>query len=114
MTSPAALFRKSRCIIWTAVTSGSNDGYGDTFGIAHDIKCQFVEDGKVQRDSNGQEFTPSGRFSIGIKPKLGDYIKVIGDNDIAPATPPTDAMQIRKIVSGTAFHGAADYLVYTG
>ena len=112
MTSPAARFRKSRCIIWTV--TGSGDGYGDTYGIAHDVKCQFVEDGKVQRDSNGQEFTPSGKFSIGVKPKLGDYIKVIGANDTATATPPTDAMQIRKIVSGTAFHGTADYLAYTG
>lgn len=112
MSSPAALLRKSRCIIWTVASSG--DGYGDTYGIAHDIACQYVEDGKVQRDSNGQEFTPSGKFSIGVKPKLGDYIKVIGANDTATAMPPTDAMQIRKIGSGTAFHGSADYLAYTG
>lgn len=111
MSSHAARFRKSRCIIWTATASG--DGYGDTYGIAHDVKCQFVNDSKVQRDSSGQEFTPSGKFSLGVIPKVGDYIKVIAAGSAAPATPPADAMQIRKVVSCTAFHGAADYLAYT-
>lgn len=112
MTSPAAMFRKSRCIIWTVTASG--DGYGDTYGIAHDTMCQFIEDGKLQRDANGKEFVPSGKFSLGVKPKFGDYIKVIDDTDTAPVTPPSDAMQVRKIVSGTQFHGSADYLAYTG
>ena len=111
MTNSAARFRKSRCAIWTVTASG--DGYGDTYGIAHDVACQFVNDGKLQRDANGKEFVPSGKFSLGVLPKVGDYIKVI-DSGAAPATPPADAMQIRKVVSGTTLRGAADYLAYTG
>jgi len=112
LTSPAAMFRKSRCIIWSVTASG--DGYGDTYGIAHDVACQFVNDGKLQRDANGKEFVPSGKFSLGVSPAVGDYIKVIEPTDTAPSTPPADAMKIRKVVSGTQFHGSADYLAYTG
>ena len=107
MTSPAALFRKSKCAIWTA-TAG--DSYGDTYSLLGVYPCQFINDGKLQRDATGQEFTPSAVFSVGVKPKVGDFIAVVSST---PAEMPAEAMQVRKVTSGTALHGSADYLVYT-
>ena len=112
MSFAASRFRKSRCIIWTATPS--TDGYGDTYSVSHDAACQFVTDGKLQRDNAGQEFMPSGVFSLAVQPKVGDYIKLISVDAVAPTDLPADAMQVRKVVAGTTLRGPADYLVYTG
>lgn len=57
---------------------------------------------------------PSGVFSLSVQPKIGDYIKLIAVDAVAPTDLPADAMQVRKVVAGTALRGPADYLVYTG
>ncbi|WP_396180170.1 hypothetical protein [Flavobacterium sp.] len=112
MSFAASRFRKSRCIIWTATPS--SDGYGDTYSVSHDAACQFITDGKLQRDNAGQEFMPSGVFSLGVHPKVGDYIKLIAADASVPSSLPVDAMQVRKVVAGTTLRGPADYLAYTG
>lgn len=112
MSFSASRFRKSRCVIWAAAPS--TDGYGDTYSASHDVVCQFITDGKLQRDNVGQEFMPSGVFSLAVQPKVGDYIKLIALDEVAPTDLPADAMQVRKVVAGTTLRGPADYLAYTG
>ena len=112
MSFAASRFRKSRCIIWTATPS--TDGYGDEYSVSHDVACQFITDGKLQRDNAGQEFMPSGVFSLAVQPNVGDYIKLVAAGEAAPTDLPADAMQVRKVVAGTTLRGPADYLAYTG
>jgi hypothetical protein len=112
MSFAASRFRKSRCIIWTATPS--SDGYGDMYSVSHDAACQFITDGKLQRDNAGQEFMPSGVFSLAVQPNIGDYIKLVPAGSAAPSSLPVDAMQVRKVVAGTTLRGPADYLAYTG
>jgi hypothetical protein len=109
MSNIAAKFRRSQCAIWRAAASG--DGYGDTISLVGSYPCQFITDGKMQRDSSGVEFMPSGVFSLGVYCQAGDYIALV--TSTAPDQPPADAQQIRKVVISTLHRGQPDYLAYT-
>lgn len=108
--SIAAKFRKTDAILWRKSAGG--DGYGDTF-TASIIKVNYTQGGKLTRDTNGQEFTPSATISSGQPASVGDYIRIRIDSEAAPAQPDGTAMIIRQVITGQPLRGPADFLILT-
>jgi hypothetical protein len=96
-----------------------------TFGQPYTLQCNFISGGKLQRDSNGDEFVPDATFRLQFDSREGfealglkrDDVILQGDfEDVETpdSTGQSTANKIRKVKTGTMLTGLYDVTVYTG
>ena len=99
--------------VWAKGGYDANNPYGQTFTRSGVYPCNWIEGGRMQRDSEGVEFNPSKTIRLwNVAVNFGDRIyigEVVGDE------PPDDSEIIRgKKGGGTMLIGGTDLTVYTG
>ena len=88
--------------------------FGAEFGEPYTIKCNFREGGKLTRDQNGEEFTPSASIrTFDDRPRRGDVIAI---GSFLGQSRPVDfpSYTIRKIDNKSNFYGKQPKIILTG
>lgn len=95
--------------------TGTNEFAQPSYGAPYLIKCNFFDDGKLQRDQNGDEFMPNGAYrTFDARPKIGSVIR-LGDHTANAAPNGVDAYTVKKAVTKTPFRSwQKRYTYYTG
>ena len=76
------------------------------------LQCEYETGGKVQRDQNGEEFTPMSVYWCVAAIPYGAFV-VLGAS--AAAEPPANAEKVRKVGGGTSLRGQMpEFVAYTG
>ncbi len=99
--------------VWSKTGYDPNDPYADRFVLVDTYPCNWIEGGRMQRDTEGVEFSPNKTIRLwNVTVEYGDYVAIGAYTD---ATPPSDAEIIRgKRGGGTMLVGGTDLTVYTG
>jgi hypothetical protein len=99
---------------WLYVAGGSPtdphvDGY---YTVPVTLPCEFETGGKIQRDKNGEEFTPASTYYVTQEIPLGAFV-VTGEK--TELTPPANAEKVRKVGGGTSLKGKSpEFVAWTG
>lgn len=99
---------------WLYVEGASpTDPYADGYYTVPDtLDCEYDKGGKIQRDKNGEEFTPATTYYTTAEIPFGAFV-VTGES--VELTPPSSAEKVRKVGGGTSLRGQiSEFVAWTG